>query len=205
MKYLRIILWICVVSLWTGHVWAVTGNTASTEDIARLKKDLALGKIQIGITRLKDVRSKYGDASTITDTEKRITYEYGDFKIDFEKTKYWRKWEYDSFKTPAYTSDINALRKDLERRKITGDFITSTKIRRDYGEPTEIYETNDDGELSIYYYGDLKLYFENVVVVKLWKGKGLSASDALVSKENTKLEAVPKDTSKKPIAKPKAK
>lgn len=157
----------------TPAVQAIEGVTATMEDVARLKSDISEGKINVGKTRLKEIRHSYGDAPTITDTDKKLTYEYGDLKIEFDKKKYLRRWEYDTFRKEVYTDKAKDLRTKLEAKKITGDYITLEKIRRDFDEPTETEETVDDGDMSACYYGNIKLIFENVISVRSWKGKNL--------------------------------
>jgi len=62
----------------------------------------------------------------------------------------------------------------LESKELVGDYISIKKIRKDYGEPTEIYETDYDTGESVYYYGNIKLTFENVVTLESWVGKELN-------------------------------
>ena len=146
---------------------------ATQADITRLKNDLRQNIIQIGKTRLLSIRENYGDAPTITGDTRKIVYDYGDLRIEFSKDRYLKDWEYDTFKDPAYTDDIDKLRKDLESEEIVGDFITLKQIVKDYDEPTDFIESDRDGELSIYYYGDIKLTFENNFTVQKWRGKNL--------------------------------
>lgn len=61
----------------------VEGRLAKEADIMLLKTDLLTGRIEIGKTRLKSVKSTYGDAASITDSPKKLTYNYGDLKIVF--------------------------------------------------------------------------------------------------------------------------
>jgi hypothetical protein len=168
--FLAVVLLFTMVS--TGL--ALKGVLATPENIATLKQDILDGKIVAGKTRLKEVQEKYGEPAMINETNKGTTYEYGKLKIEFEKKQYMRKWEYDYSHKPQYSDDIKKLRKDLAADKIAGDFIEiDEKIRKDYEEPTEAFEKFGDGELSIYYYGELKLTFENVITVKKWKGEDL--------------------------------
>ena len=155
-------------------VAALKGMVASQTDIDHLKDDIRAGRILVGKTRLNDIRDRYGEASNIIDSERKLVYDYGDLKITFEKIRYLRHWEYDSFKKPVYTDDVDDLRFDLESQEIVGDYVRFRQIRRDYGEPTESAETYADGGTSIYYYGNIKLTFENVIVVKSWRGSNLN-------------------------------
>ncbi len=153
--------------------WALKGVLATNEDIVRLKNDLKEGRIQSGKTRLSEIRRKYGEAANITESESKIVYDYGDLKLEFSKKRYWKSWKYDSFKSPVYTDDVDDLRYDLESKELVGDNITFSYVRKEYGEPTESYETDEDGGISVYYYGDIKMVFENVFVLTKWKGKNL--------------------------------
>lgn len=181
MKLLKIVFAAGILIGITTASYALEGVLATAEDVLRLKEDVLAGKIKVGITRLKEISRNYGDAASITDTQKKFTYEYQDLKIEFDKKKYLRNWEYDSFKTPAYTDDIDDLRSDLESKEIVGDYVTFSLIKNDYGEPTEYKETNRDGEHSVYYYGNIKLAFENVIVVKQWRGKNLATNNEFKS------------------------
>jgi len=179
MRFLKFFL---VVALLLGFVstsQALQGVLATSEDVARLKVDVLEGKIKVGSTRLKEISRNYGEAASITDTDKRLTYEYTNIKIDFDKFKYLRNWELDSFKKPAYNQNIDDLRAALSKGEIVGDYVTLLSIMKDYGAPTEYIETDRDGELSIYYYGNIKLTFENVIVVNQWRGKNLTPTGKL--------------------------
>lgn len=169
--YLMLAFLFCI----SGVSLALQGKTASDEDIANLKQDILKGKISVGKTRLKDFRRQYGEAKNITITDRRIVYDFGDLRIEFDKERLWRKWEYDSFKKAAYTDDIDDLRYDLESGKLVGDNITALKIIKDYGEPTEATESSEDGEWTTYYYGDIKLIFENNFILDNFKGKNLES------------------------------
>ena len=159
--------------------FALIVRLATDQDIINLKRDILQGKIKVGVTHLKEIRRQYGDAKTITDTERDITYDYGDLKIEFNKERIWRKWEYDSFKKPAYTKAIDNLRFDLESKKLIGENITAVKIFKDYGLPTESMGSSEDGEWAIYYYGDIKLMFKNNYVINNFKGKNLEVASEL--------------------------
>ncbi|HBG62466.1 MAG: hypothetical protein A2Y03_07700 [Omnitrophica WOR_2 bacterium GWF2_38_59] len=179
---MRSLKFFLVVALLLGFVstsQALQGVLATSEDVARLKVDVLEGKIKVGSTRLKEISRNYGEAASITDTDKRLTYEYTNIKIDFDKFKYLRNWELDSFKKPAYNQNIDDLRAALSKGEIVGDYVTLLSIMKDYGAPTEYIETDRDGELSIYYYGNIKLTFENVIVVNQWRGKNLTPTGKL--------------------------
>ncbi|MBU0469619.1 MAG: hypothetical protein KKF78_10085 [Candidatus Omnitrophica bacterium] len=181
MKFLNFLLLVALLFGFVSTSQALQGVLATSEDVARLKVDVLESKIKVGTTRLKEISRNYGEAATITDADQRLTYEYTNIKIDFDKFKYLRKWEYDSFKKAAYSGDIDNLRADLEKGEIVGDYITLVSIMKDYGAPTEYIETDRDGELSVYYYGNIKLTFENFIVVKQWRGKNLTPSGRLES------------------------
>lgn len=153
--------------------FALKGVLSTPEDMARLRRDLKAGNLHAGITRLSEVIDQYGEPLSKTDTDKKVTLEYGDFKIEFTKNHFWREWGFDSFKKPAYTDKIKLLRQRLEGQKIVGENIPVEKFYKDYDEPTEIFLTPDDGEISVYYYGDMRLTFENVFTLKSWEAKRL--------------------------------
>ena len=170
-KVLFALLLMMVITPLATH--ALEMRISTTEDIASLKQDFLDGKIKIGSTRLSEIRATYGDAPNITDSDLKLTYDYGTLKIDFDKRKVWKEWAYDGFKKPVYTDKVNDLRFDLESKELVGENITFEKVRRAYGEPTESFEKTEDGEMSIYYYGDIKMIFENVFIVHIWRGSGL--------------------------------
>ena len=149
---------------------AAKGVLATDEDVAQLKKDVKEGVIKVGKTRLSDVRSNYGEAPSISDASDKVTYEYPDMRLTFEKKRIWTGWEYDSFRATVYTDSVDDLRFDLESNDLVGKNITYTKVRKDYGEPTESEETTEDGEFSVYYYGNIRMIFENVTVLSSWRG-----------------------------------
>jgi len=153
--------------------YAASGNIATEEQITNLKRDLLGGLVQTGKTRINEIKQAYGEAATIDDSSKKVVYDYGGLKVTFEKKRYLRDWEYDYSHKTAYTDDVDSLRSDLESQEIVGDFITLVEIKKDYDEPTEAYETYEDGGTSIYYYGEIKLIFENYIVIQKWKGQGL--------------------------------
>ncbi len=201
MRALKIFLSMILMVLSVTAVFGLESMLATKEDIATLAQDLLAGKIEVGITRLSDIQSLYGDAANITDSGSKLTYNYGDLKIDFDKKKMWKEWDYDSFKKQAYTSDINKLRSDLEGKKLVGENITYDKVRKDYGEPTESEDITGDGAIAIFYYGNIKLVFENVVVVRGWDGKGLNKTteEEVILKPAAKPADMPAVT---PVAKP---
>jgi hypothetical protein len=184
----KVLFAIVIMALLTGNAMAIQGRIATDEDIANLKKDVLEGKIQPGKTRLKDIKTLFGEPKNIANTDHRVVYDYGDLKVEFDKKRVWKEWDYDSFKPAAYTKDINDLRFDLESKKLIGDNITLLKVKKDYGDPTESFETTEDGNWSVYYYGDIKLVFENYFIIDTIKGKNLEtvsvqAKNALASEE----------------------
>lgn len=152
---------------------AQSTRLATPDDIHLLKKDVLSGGIQIDKTRLKTVIGTYGKPSNVTETDTRLTYDYGELRIVFDKKKYLRRWEYDYSQTAVYSREVEQLRFDLESRQIAGDFVTFESIRKSYGEPTARMVKDADGDQTVYYYGIIKLVFENVVVVQSWRGSGL--------------------------------
>lgn len=176
---------LCVLSVigLATSAMALKGVPATEDDMKRLKKDVLAGKIKIGATRLLDIQNEYGEAPNIIDDDQRVTYDYGDLRVAFDRERYWKSWEKDTFRRPVYTDDVDDLRFDLESGELVGDNITFSMIRRSYGEPTESEETDSDGGWSVYYYGDIKLVFENVISVKSWRGANLgeTAKDESIS------------------------
>ena len=172
---------ICVVILLIVFAssigFALNDRLAGDDEINLLKKDILAGKIMLGKTRLKQIKRLYGDATVISDSETRLTYDYGDLKLEFDKMRLWREWEIDSFKDSVYTDGAEDLRFDLDSNELVGDNLTYDSFRRAYGTPTEIHESHKDGGTSIYYYGDIRLEFENVIVVKSWKGRNLEVDN----------------------------
>jgi len=150
--------------------YAIMGIPATEDSISQLKRAIRGGIIQIGKTRLKEINEVYGYPSSVVNDESRIVYDYGDIRVEFTKKKVWKMWEYDSFKRPVYTKDADDLRFDLESGELIGKNITFRRVRKDYGEPTESMETDNDGEQSTYYYGNIKLVFENVVILRSLRG-----------------------------------
>ena len=181
MKFLKGFLAVVLLFCFVSTSQALQGVLATSADVARLKVDVLEGKIKVGITRLKEISRNYGEAATITDGDRRLIYEYTNMKIIFDKHKYLRDWGYDSFKRAVYNDDIDNLRTNLEKEEIVGDYITILSIMKEYGAPTEYIETDRDGETSIYYYGNIKLTFENVIVVNQWRGKTLTPTGKLES------------------------
>jgi hypothetical protein len=152
---------------------AQSTRLAAEDDIRLLKNDVLTGGIKIDETRLKTITGTYGKPSNVTETDTRLTYDYGELRIVFDKKKYLRRWEYDYSRTAVYSREAEQLRFDLESRQIAGDFVTFESIRKSYGEPTARVVMDGDGDQSVYYYGIIKLVFENVVVVQSWRGSGL--------------------------------
>ncbi len=149
---------------------ATKGIVATDEDILRIKKDLQSGILKVDKTRLNQIRENYGDPSSINDTTKSVTYQYGDLRLVFGKSKIWKSWNYDSFKNPVYTDSADNLRFDLESKKLVGDNITYDQVESRYGVPTESEDTIEDGKMSVFYYGNIRMVFENIVVLSSWKG-----------------------------------
>ena len=181
MKFLKGFLAVVLLFCFVSTSQALQGVLATSADVARLKVDVLEGKIKVGITRLKEISRNYGEAATITDGDRRLIYEYTNMKIIFDKHKYLRDWGYDSFKRAVYNDDIDNLRTNLEKEEIVGDYITILSIMKEYGAPTEYIETDRDGETSIYYYGNIKLTFENFIVVNQWRGKNLTPTGKIES------------------------
>ncbi len=146
---------------------------ASQDNVNRLKKDLLTGMVKVGVTTLGQIRRTYGDASAITDSDRKVTYDFGDIKLDFDKRLFLKEWGYDSFQKKAFSDEIDDLREDLEGGEIVGKYVSLKKITDDYGQPTEIKVGSRDG-ITIYYYGDIKLVFEPKVMLIGWQGKKLS-------------------------------
>jgi len=78
--------------------------------IKLLKKDLSAGMIKIGQTRLKKIQHMYGVPTNISETKSKLTYDYGDLRIEFDKVRYFRDWEYDYSHPTAYSDEIDDLR-----------------------------------------------------------------------------------------------
>ena len=178
MKLIKILLLVVFFFSAVSVSIAASVRIAGEDDIKLLKSDFLHGKISIGGTRLKKVKSAYGDPVEIKDSEKAITYAYGDISLDFEKVRLWRGWKYDYSHPRAYTDDIDGLREDLEGENIVGDYLTLKEFRKDYGEPTEAYEKFEDGDISVYFWGEIRLTFENVYTLKSVKGKNLEVTGA---------------------------
>jgi hypothetical protein len=172
----KLILWIIFfITVGVTVTSAQSSRMATEDDIKLLKQDLLDGSIKINKTRLRSIISTYGKSTDVTENESRLTYDYGDLKIVFSKNKYLRKWEMDSSKTPVYSRAVDQLRFDLQSEELVGDFINFERIRRNYGEPTARLVMDGDGEASVYYYGKIKLIFENVVEIESWRGEALEA------------------------------
>lgn len=153
------------------------GRIATKDEILLLKRDVLAGKIKIGQTRLKQIRDAYGDASNIKETEKKLTYDYGDLKIEFQKNQYFRDWAYDYSQKYLFKDEIDDLRYDLEDGQIAGEYYTYRSIAKDYGDPTVAYPQTGDGAFSTYYWSEVKIVFENVIVVSSVTGDKLNEVD----------------------------
>lgn len=173
MKFKSLVVFLCLMSM-VVSVQAMSDMLATPDTIGQLKRDLRDGHVRIGKTRLHEVVNNYGKSISITDDDRRIVFEYDELRLEFVKRRLWRSWGYDSFRKPVYTDDVDDLRFDLESEELVGDNITSAKIIKDYGDPTEMVESDVDGEKTIYYYGDIKLVFENYFVVRSWRAQNLS-------------------------------
>lgn len=160
----------------SGVAHAQSTRIATIDDLRLLKKDVLVGSIKIGETRLRSINNTYGKPANVNETETRLTYDYGDLRIVFDKKKYLRDWSYDSSKKAVYTNDVEKLRYDLEGQQIAGNFVSYESIRRNYGEPTARMVMDGDGDMSTYYYGTIKLVFENVVEVQSLRGSDLNKS-----------------------------
>ena len=173
MQIKRIFLVSAIFLCSLSSVFAAKGILATDDDIKKLKSDLLAEKVQVNVTRAKNILKKYGDPTTFEDTEKKLSFYYAGLIVDFTKERYFRKWEYDTFKEKAYSKDIEKLIFDLGRGEIVGDYVSLSTFKKNYGPPTKIYETKDDGDISIYYWGDVKCYFENFYIVETWEGAKL--------------------------------
>lgn len=197
-----------LLTLLSTAVYAQNVRLASPDGLRLLKTDLLEGKIKVGQTRLTQIREVYGDAANITDSDNRLIYDYGDLKITFDKKKYLRNTEYDYSQKLEYADNIEDLRSDLSSGQIVGDYVSFDSIRKTYGEPTKAFGTDGDGDLSVYFYSEIKLTFENVVVVQNWRGNGLDkgtpqSGEVLGSKPN-QAPIQPKVEVKKDSVDPKA-
>lgn len=166
----KIIFAIGIIFLNAALAHATKGIAATEEDIVRLKKDLQEGIVKIDQSRLNQIRENYGDPSSVADSAKSVTYNYGDLRLVFDKQKVWKDWGYDSFKMPVYTDSADNLRFDLESKELVGKNVTYAQVENSYGIPTESVETTDDGGKSVYYYGNIRMEFETVIALSSWKG-----------------------------------
>ncbi|MBF0479050.1 MAG: hypothetical protein HQL26_06170 [Candidatus Omnitrophica bacterium] len=159
----------------TSAALAFEKRLAAPADILRLKSDLVQQVIKADVVRMKDIRAVYGDPATITETGRRIVFDYNDLFLEFEKQVLFRKWGHDFSQPQAWSANVKKARTAIEGGQITGTEYTLDRLYKDYKDPTFKVETSGDGELSYYYYGEMKLTFENVYVLKSWKGKKLEA------------------------------
>lgn len=154
--------------------WADAARLATSDDIALLKSDIVAGKIKTVKTRMRDIQRVYGEPQTIQDSDRKVVYDYGDLKLEFNKKYYLRDWQYDYSHKSAYSSDINDLRKDLESGQIVGNWMElNDNIISDYVEPTEAFVKTNDGDLSVYYWGEMRLAFENYFALTTIRGQNL--------------------------------
>ena len=174
MRVTKIFVIILLLTIFCTPVMvSAKGKVAGKEDIALLKKDILNGRIKIGKTRLKTIKDIYGDADNISETEAKITYDYGDLRLEFDKNRYMRNWGYDYSRKTQYSDEIEDLRFDLQDGQIVGDYVSYDEIVGDYEAPTEAMEKDGYGELSYYYYCEIRLTFENVYTVRSWRGQKL--------------------------------
>src|SRR3989338_8444219 len=134
------ILGLCMLSV--SYAFAANRKITTHDEIIRLKRDVLSGRITVGKTRLRIIDERYGLPSNVTETEKKVTYNYGDLRVDFDKVKFFRDWEYDYSHPTAYSDDIESLRFDLEAKEIVGRYVTFADINKDYGDPTEDFSTD---------------------------------------------------------------
>ncbi len=177
MRSYKIMAMVMMLLLGCFSIGAAQGFLATGDNIQLLKQDLVDENLQVGRTRLKYIRKYYGDPPKISEDGKKIVYEYPTLKLEFEKKRLMLSWEYDTFKDPVYTEDADELRYDLESKEIAGNHISYNYIVRNYGEPTDMIETENDGMRSIYYYGDIKLIFENIITLKKYTIVGYSEDE----------------------------
>jgi len=171
MRTMKIFVVLCfVIAAVSGGVDA---RVATEADVEVLKRDFVEGRIQIGKTRLKDIKRLYGEPADISSSNRKLSYNYGDIKIEFDKNRYFREWKYDYSHSTAYKDEIDDLRFDLEDGQIVGELYSYEDVVSDYEEPTEAFETEEDGGRSVYYWGEIRMTFENVVVVRSLRGKRL--------------------------------
>jgi hypothetical protein len=184
MKYKHLIFALMFV-IFSAQI-GFTARLATREDIELLKSDIISGKIKPANTRMKAIQSNYGEPQSIQDTEKKVTYDYGDLKLEFSKKYYLRDWKYDYSHKTAYSTDIKQLRKDLESGQIVGDWMElNDDIIDSYENPTEAFIKTGDGELSVYYWGEMRLTFENYFALSNIRGQNLGAkSDSVGHKSN---------------------
>jgi hypothetical protein len=172
MKFYKIVFMMVILIVCFSSLILADGFLATKNNIELLKEDLLAEHLQVNQTRLRFIRKYYGDAPEITEDDEEIVYEYPGLKIEFNKKRILVSWEYDTFKDPVYTDDVDDLREDLESQEIAGNNISYAYIVKEYGEPTDLIETENDGMHSIYYYGDIKLIFENIIKMKKYQIEG---------------------------------
>ncbi|MBF0483696.1 MAG: hypothetical protein HQL25_03210 [Candidatus Omnitrophica bacterium] len=159
------------ITFFSNLALAMDKRIATNEDILQLKRDLLDENLKVDISRLKDIRSRYGEPAIITDSKKKVTFEYTDLILEFDKQVLFRKWEYDFSQPSGWSKDVNKLRTNLEGGQIIGVEYPIERLYKDYKTPTLIEESSGDGEMSYYHYAELKLTFENVCTLRSWKGK----------------------------------
>ncbi len=187
MRIFRVVVVLFLIFCLANSVYAQEKKLATPESLALLKSDFLSGNLKIGVTRLKQIKDTYGDPNNAVDSVKTVVYDYGDLKLEFERYKYFREWKYDYSHKTAYSKDINSLRTDLEGGQILPGYKTLEEIIKDYKKPTEGFDKPDDGDMPVFYWGELRLTFENVIVLKKWTAKNLenktAAEEVLKSKQ----------------------
>ena len=163
-------------------------DVATPAQVEQLKGALLAGAISVGNTTPETVRTNYGDPNSISDSDTKVTFDYDGLNITFDKKQILRDWSIDSFKTAVYEAKAQNLKKDLQRGTLVGELISYKEITNKYGNPTETGNEAPDSKAFTYYWGDLKLVFENQVYVKSWQIKGMTPGSAapanMVSKSN---------------------
>ena len=76
MQIKRIFLVSAIFLCSLSAAFAAKGILATDDDIKKLKSDLLAEKVQVNVTRAKDILKKYGDPTTFEDTEKKLSFYY---------------------------------------------------------------------------------------------------------------------------------
>lgn len=170
---------------------------ASQGNIDRLKQDLRSKRLQIGITTLGDVRSLYGDARSVVDNEASVVYDYGDLTVNFEKKRVLKTWVIDSSLPSADDEKTYRLKSALGRTVIPGH-ATLENIISDYTKPSKTFKSDREANVTICYFGDLVLTFNEVTIMSSWQANEMPDQ---YSSERGVLLAGPHATVKKPSTK----